>query len=108
MRLRMESVSTDMQLQIAEQRSLRLLLHAGLTRCANQVQRIVQLIFVANIALFHSIVRSALNERAIPQRVLFDEPAVLEDAFGRHMPIHTQCINSWEVISAYPQIGPIF
>ena len=87
----------DLQLQIAEQRSLRVLLYAGLTQCATQVQRAFQMIFFANVALFYSMIRTT---RALPARVLFDEPAVLEDAFGRHMPIHTQCINSWEVTAA--------
>lgn len=101
----LKAIHADTQLQTAEQRSLRMLLHAGLAQCGTQVQNAVQLIFFANIALFYSMIRTA---SAVPPRVLFDEPAVLEDAFGRHVPIHTQCISSWEVTIANPNFSLTF
>jgi hypothetical protein len=97
MRLQLDSVSANMQSRIAEQRSLQILLYVGLMRCTTQVQSVVRMIFVANIALFYSVMEAITSTRELPSRISFDAPAVLEDAFGRCMPIHAQCINSWKV-----------
>jgi hypothetical protein len=90
-------VSTDIQLQIAEQKSLQLLLYLALTRCATHLQNVIQMIVVANIALYSSIIGASRSARALPTTISFDAPAVLEDAFGQNIPIHTQCITSWKV-----------
>ncbi|GAB7328405.1 hypothetical protein MBLNU13_g00377t1 [Cladosporium sp. NU13] len=64
---RLEALRVDLQLQIAEQRSLRVLLHAGLTQCATHVQRAFQMIFFANIALFYSVTLDFVLRRRIAE-----------------------------------------
>lgn len=55
------------------------------------------MIIIANVAFFYSVLKAITTARALPARISFDAPAILEDAFGRCIPIHTQCITSWKV-----------
>ncbi|KAM0722482.1 hypothetical protein Q7P37_001923 [Cladosporium fusiforme] len=95
-RLHMDQTLGDVQMRLAEQNSLQLMLYIKLLHCATELQSIMRIIVFANIALFHSILRAARHARSLPATPGFDEPAVLEDAFGRQMLIHTQTITSWK------------
>jgi hypothetical protein len=55
------------------------------------------MIFFANLALFHALVRSARCGWHLTAHVGLGEHAVLEDAFGRQMPISTQFVSDWKV-----------
>lgn len=87
-RLHIDHVSTNIRLRIAEQKSLQLLLYIALMRCANRLQDVIHLIVVANITLFSSILNATRSSRALATDIAFEAPAVLEDAFGGHIPIH--------------------
>jgi len=55
------------------------------------------MILLANLALFHALVQSARCGWNMTARVGLGEHAVLEDAFGRQMPISTQFVSDWKV-----------
>jgi uncharacterized membrane protein len=87
-----------MQQQRVENRSLQLLIYVGLMHCASEIRGLGRMVLLANLALFHALVKSARSGWSMPTRIGIGEYAVLEDAFGRQMPISTQFVSDWKVL----------
>lgn len=98
-RMHIDQSSVDLRTQIAEQNTRQLLFYLGLIRCATEIRCIVNAIILSNIAIFRMVLEFARQATRLLATPGFDEPAVLEDVFGRRMPIHTQLITSWKVLS---------
>lgn len=95
--MHINQASSDLRTQIAEHNSRQLLLYVGLVRCATEIRTIMRTIFLHNVAIFNFLLRYTRQAPRLPATPGFDEPAELEDVFGRSIPIHTQLITSWEV-----------
>ena len=83
-----------------ENRFLQLLIYVGLMHCASEIRGAARMILLANLTMFHALIRSIRTGCEMPRRVGLGEFAVLEDAFGRQMPISTQFVSDWIVRSS--------
>lgn len=92
-----DASSDSVKLQISEYRSLQVLLYIGLLHCATELRDVIQTVILAKFAFLSALLRSPRAATLMPARMIFNEPAVLEDAYGRRLPIETDFVSSWEV-----------
>jgi hypothetical protein len=65
-----------------------------------QVKATVSKMLFINMATYRMVLALTTSLSGYPERSLFTEPFVLEDAIGRICPVHLQCISSWEALNA--------
>jgi hypothetical protein len=57
-------------------------------------------VFVTNVATYRAVLALQVCLPGRLERVLIQEPFILEDAIGRISPVHLQFVNSWEAFDA--------
>lgn len=71
-----------------------------LKKLSTELKSLMAGVFVTNVAVYRAVLalQACLPSRL--ERVLIQEPFILEDAIGRISPVHLQFISSWEAFDA--------
>ncbi|KAH8592186.1 hypothetical protein B0O99DRAFT_689964 [Bisporella sp. PMI_857] len=69
-------------------------------KLASDIYAIVQKTYRMNVTIYSTVMSIKSLLPSYLERGLIDEPFILEDAIGRHTPVHLQFISSWEAFES--------